>query len=213
MKMYKIEDKKPKEGKSILGFNCKSNSWVVCSIVFGMSIKERIGLPSNHPDKRSYAFADEEGNNLVPYRFKGEGLSSYFGQDITHWCKLPKKIKKEKDMSKKTINVFEIHKGEIDSEELESYNVGDIYTTTNKGDLQINHKVVSKSDVMKISNNREVIKYEISYVKKYKNELIKHLSSDFSNAFIIITPTKKGDIIIDFSLDVDEYFKIIDKLK
>ena len=116
-------------------------------------------------------------------------------------------------MRKKTINVFEIHKGEIDSEELESYNVGDIYTTTNKGDLQINHKVVSKSDVMKISNNREVIKYEISYVKKYKNELIKHLSSDFSNAFIIITPTKKGDIIIDFSLDVDEYFKIIDKLK
>lgn len=119
-------------------------------------------------------------------------------------------------MSKKTINVFEIHKGEIDYDELESYNVGDIYTTTNiitKVDLQINHKVVSKSDVMKISNNREVIKYEISYVKKYKNELIKHLSSDFSNAFIIIAPTKKGDIIIDFSLDVDEYFKIIDKLK
>lgn len=116
-------------------------------------------------------------------------------------------------MSKKTINVFEIHKGEIDYDELESYNVGDIYTTTNKGNLQIIHMVVSKSGVMKISNNREVIKYEISYVKKYKNELIKHLSSDFSNAFIIIVPTKKGDIVIDFSLDVDEYFKIIDKLK
>ncbi len=58
MKIHKIEDKKPKEGKRILGFDCISNSWVVCSIVFGMS-------------------------------------TSYLGQNITHWCKLPKKIKKE----------------------------------------------------------------------------------------------------------------------
>ena len=59
MKIHKIVDKKPKEGKRILGFDCISNSWVVCSIVFGMS-------------------------------------TSYFGQNITHWCKLPKKINKEK---------------------------------------------------------------------------------------------------------------------
>ena len=95
MKIHKIVDKKPKEGKRILGFDCISNSWVVCSIVFGMSIKERMELPSDHPDKGSYTFADEEGNNLVPYGFRGEGPSSYFGQNITYWCKLPKKIKKE----------------------------------------------------------------------------------------------------------------------
>ena len=95
MKIHKIEDKKPKEGKRILGFDCISNSWVVCSIVFGMSIKERMELPSDHPDKGSYTFADEEGNNLVPYGFRGEGPSSYFGQNITYWCKLPKKINKE----------------------------------------------------------------------------------------------------------------------
>ena len=57
---------------------------MVCSIVFGMSIKERTELPSDHPDKGSYSFADEDGNNLVPYGFRGVGPFSYFGQNITH---------------------------------------------------------------------------------------------------------------------------------
>ena len=61
--------------------------------------------------------------------------------------------------------------------------------------------------------DKDVIKYKIKCCKKYRNKLIRHLASDFSSAFIIITPTKKGDLIVDFSLKTDTYFHIVDNLK
>lgn len=42
--------------------------------------------------KKSYKFGDQAFNNHTPYEFNGEGPMDYFGQYITHWCKLPKKL-------------------------------------------------------------------------------------------------------------------------
>ena len=34
-------------------------------------------------------FADQEGNNHVPYRWDCMGPGSFFGQDISHWMSIP----------------------------------------------------------------------------------------------------------------------------
>jgi hypothetical protein len=41
--------------------------------------------------KRSslYGGADVFGNNLVPYRWDGDGPMSWFGQEVTHWQLMP----------------------------------------------------------------------------------------------------------------------------
>lgn len=93
MKIYDIKVKLPKENESVLLFNKNKNEWVIGYMVKGISRVERNKLSDDNERKWSFQFGDEHSNNLVPYKFKGDGLMSYFGQYITHWCKLPKKIK------------------------------------------------------------------------------------------------------------------------
>ena len=33
-------------------------------------------------------FADKFGNNKVPYRWRGDGPCSWFGQEVSHWCEI-----------------------------------------------------------------------------------------------------------------------------
>ena len=93
MKIHDIKIKLPKEYKSVLLFNKENNEWVIGYIIKGISKVERNELSDDNERKRSFQFGDECDNNLVPYEFKGDGPMSYFGQYITHWCKLPNKIK------------------------------------------------------------------------------------------------------------------------
>ena len=112
MKIHDIKNKLPKDYKSVLLFNKNDNEWVIGYLVTGISRVERNELSNDNERKHSFRFGDECDNNLVPYEFKGAGPISYFGQYITHWCKLPKKIKKEIsknntiDFDNSNINLF-----------------------------------------------------------------------------------------------------------
>lgn len=119
-------------------------------------------------------------------------------------------------MSKKTINVFEIHRT---GEEIEILEVGSEYTKTIKNGINIHgtntvipHIVMDKSDAIILKDGRRVICYKISYIKELKEDFIKTLSYEFSGGYIIITPDKKG-VIADFSLDTSVYDTITEKLK
>ena len=112
-------------------------------------------------------------------------------------------------MSKKTINVFEIHRADSEIEILE---VGSEYTKTIKNGIAIPHIVMDKSDVATLKDNRKAICYKISFIKELKEDFIKTLSNEFSGGYIIITPDKKG-LIVDFSLDISVYDAITEKLK
>ena len=128
-----------------------------------------------------------------------------------------KKInKKEKKMSKKTINVFEIHSADSEIEILE---VGSEYAKTIKNGVNIYgsdtvmpHIVMDKSDVAVLKDGRKAICYKISFIKELKEDFIKTLSNEFSHAYIIMAPDKKG-LIVDFSLDTSVYDMITEKLK
>lgn len=37
---------------------------------------------------KTTGFADEFGNNLRPFRWRGDGPCSWFGQDVTHWARI-----------------------------------------------------------------------------------------------------------------------------
>ena len=104
-------------------------------------------------------------------------------------------------MNKKTINVFEIHRT---GEEIEILEVGDEYTKTIKNGIVIPHIVIDRSDVAVLKDGRKAICYKISFIKELKEDFIKTLSNEFSDAYIIIAPDKKG-LIADFSLDTGVY--------
>ena len=112
-------------------------------------------------------------------------------------------------MSKKTINVFEIHRA---GEEIEILEVGSEYTKTIKNGIVIPHIVMDKSVAAILENGRIAICYKISFIEELKEEFIKTLSNEFSGAYIIIAPDKKG-LIADFSLDISVYDAITEKLK
>ena len=112
-------------------------------------------------------------------------------------------------MSKKTINVFEIHSADSEIEILE---VGNEYAKTIKNGIVIPHIVMDRSDVAILKDSRKAICYKISFIKELKEDFIKTLSNEFSGGYIIITPDKKG-LIVDFSLDISVYDAITEKLK
>ena len=112
-------------------------------------------------------------------------------------------------MSKKTINVFEIHRAD---DEIEILEVGYEYAKTIKNGITIPHIVKAKSNVITLKDGKQVICYEVSYIKELKEDFIKTLSNEFSHAYIIIAPDKKG-VIADFSLDTGVYDMITEKLK
>ena len=119
-------------------------------------------------------------------------------------------------MSKKTINVFEIHRA---GEEIEILEVGCEYARTIKNGINIHgtgtvipHIVMDKSDAMILKDGRIAICYKISYIKELKEDFIKTLSNEFSGGYIIVAPDKKG-LIADFSLDISVYDAITEKLK
>ena len=117
-------------------------------------------------------------------------------------------------MSKKTINVFEIHSADSEIEILE---VGYMYAKTIKNGtvmphIVIPHIVIDKSDVAVLKDGRKAVCYKISFIKELKEDFIKTLSNEFSHAYIIMAPDKKG-LIADFSLDNSVYDMITEKLK
>ena len=112
-------------------------------------------------------------------------------------------------MSKKTINVFEIHRADAEIEILE---VGHEYAKTIKNGITIQHIVKAKSNVITLKDGKKVICYKVSFIKELKEDFIKTLSNEFSGGYIIITPDKKG-LIVDFSLDISVYDAITEKLK
>ena len=119
-------------------------------------------------------------------------------------------------MSKKTINVFEIYRA---NSEIEILEVGSEYARTIKNGINIHgtgtvipHIVMDKSVTAILKDGRIVICYKISFIKELKEEFIKTLSNEFSGAYIIIVPDKKG-LIADFSLDISDYDAITEKIK
>jgi hypothetical protein len=92
--------KLPKDNQYVLAHLAKDNwrdsddpdgnrYWVVVKFRRGLSLQERDLLPDSDPRKGTYMFADEHANNKVPYRWDTFGPSSYFGQEVDRWVKLP----------------------------------------------------------------------------------------------------------------------------
>ena len=114
------------------------------------------------------------------------------------------------------VNIYEIHaNSEAVLEDLKTDNkIGDVYTNVPTYNGSIKCKVISKSEIINLDTDKLAVKYSVGYHTKHNiMDLVKHLSCDFSNAFIIISPTEKQDIIVDFTLEADQYFKLIDKVK
>ena len=112
-------------------------------------------------------------------------------------------------MSKRTINVFEIYRA---GEEIEILEIGCVYARTIKNGIAIPHVVIDKTQVMVLKDNRKAICYNVSFIKELKEDFIKTLSNEFSNAYIIIAPGKKG-LIADFSLDTSVYDAVTKGIK
>lgn len=92
------------------------------------------------------------------------------------------------------VKVIEIHHNVVTPEE---FTVGDMYST-------MEATIVS---VTALDSNSISFKIDIGDMSKL--EFIKTVSSDFSNAFIVIAPNMDQDIIVDFTLNPDKYFMLL----
>jgi hypothetical protein len=100
-------DDLPQEGKYVLarhnldtwmdGTDQKNVNCVVVKLVKGLSKTDRIKMKNgeipleidennSYPRYERYKFADEDGNNTVPYRWATFGPTSFFGKDIVEWA-------------------------------------------------------------------------------------------------------------------------------
>lgn len=104
------------------------------------------------------------------------------------------------------VRIIEMYKSNtideiVDMTECEDYNGGTI---------------VSISEVIStLPGNPEVavITMSVDIGDMDKMSFIKAIAADASNAFIVIAPTEEQEIIVDFTLSTDNYFKILEAEK
>lgn len=61
-----------------------------------------------------------------------------------------------------------------------------------------------------LPEDKYCLKYYLEYSKELKLEdIIKAISSNFENAFIMVSPTEEQELIVDFTLDADIYYKVL----
>ena len=88
----KVEDGLPKEGQLVLIETNEKN-------VFYTDENRRQRLKNHHvavfrrgkvsnPGESS-EWPDQSGNNLVPYRWSGDGPCDWFGQEVVRWMQIP----------------------------------------------------------------------------------------------------------------------------
>lgn len=96
--IYDTNQQLPNDNEYVLAYfpnrpwtspNTQQHKWVVVQFRKGLSKLERNLLANDNPRKKTYSFGDEEGNNLVPYKWDTFGTSSFFGQEASCWCHLP----------------------------------------------------------------------------------------------------------------------------
>ena len=72
--------------------DCKNgeHKWVVVKFIRGISKIEREMLDSKDSRKYTHKAGDEHGNNRFPYYWDTFGPGSFFSQECSVWCELPK---------------------------------------------------------------------------------------------------------------------------
>lgn len=86
-----VEDSLPPSGKKVLIYLI-DDKVSMASISHGISKSERESLKESDPKRYgTYIFGDEHDNNLVPYRWSGEGPMNYFRQEVSYWMPIPAK--------------------------------------------------------------------------------------------------------------------------
>lgn len=113
--------------------------------------------------------------------------------------------------NKYEVVVHEIHIDEIDSDFIK----GESYATINADNISYDVTIVNVSDKIDLGNEKKGISLTLSIDNAItKMDFIKFLSADFSNAYIIVSPNEKQDIIADFTLSAlytDNYFQLVDR--
>jgi hypothetical protein len=118
MEWISTNDRLPEEGKYVLAKHTRG-TWhdsqdqenvncVVVKLVKGLSKEDRERMKkgeiketfekgwclsegwADHKRSSTYRACDEDGNNQRPYNWQSFGADSFFGQDISHWCEIPK---------------------------------------------------------------------------------------------------------------------------
>lgn len=65
-----------------------------------------------------------------------------------------------------------------------------------------------------LPDDKYCLKYYLECSKELKLEdIIKSMSSNFENAFILVSPTEEQELVVDFTLDVDIYYKVLNSKK
>ena len=90
MEWFDVHDVLPQDGEAVLIYTNETH-------VFGHGgrlMREHVTTfcqgraAAEGEASRRQEFADECGNNRRPFRWKGDGPCSWFGQEVTHWARI-----------------------------------------------------------------------------------------------------------------------------
>ena len=87
MKWIDVNDKLPHDGQIVLVQTTMDNAyWADDKIDRHCVCQFRVGRTNDEVRASGISkFADQDGNNLVPYRWE-YGIGSFFGQDVSYWA-------------------------------------------------------------------------------------------------------------------------------
>ena len=109
----------------------------------------------------------------------------------------------------KKLIVYEISIGS------EAFDKNDIVGMTEYCRVEYNNKVypVTVTNVQletDMPDNKYCLKFYLEYSKELKLEdIIKEIAADYENPFIMVSPTEEQELIVDFTLDADIYYKLL----
>lgn len=110
----------------------------------------------------------------------------------------------------KKLIVYEICKGSKPFDAHDEVKDSFEYCKVRHNDVDYTVTITNVQVETDLPEDKYCLKFYLEYSKELKLEdIIKEIASNYENPFIMVSPTEEQELIVDFTLDADIYYKII----
>ena len=110
----------------------------------------------------------------------------------------------------KKLIVYEICGGYEDFDENDVPQIGLTYCVVKHKNIDHHVRITNVQVDIDLPGDKYCLKFYLEYSKELKLEdIIKEIAADYENPFIMVSPTEEQELIVDFTLDADIYYKLL----
>ena len=109
----------------------------------------------------------------------------------------------------KKLIVYEISKGSKNFDKREVVDMSE-YCRVRHNDIDYIVTITNVQVYIDLPEDKYCVKFYLEYSKELKLEdIIKEIAGNYENPFIMVSPTEEQELIVDFTLDADIYYKLL----